>query len=101
VIVRPVSVAFTPLETENTSTALLPLTVTRLAPGPLITSGPAVSESVSVLESVIVCGVPKTVGSNWIRLPSALGLELAWLMQKSRSPVVPEPAPVSVVALTV
>ena len=72
--------AVTPLETENTSTALLPLTVTRFAPGPLITSGPAVSDSVSVLDSVIVCGEPKTVGSNWIRLPSVFGLALAWLM---------------------
>ena len=80
-IVRPVIVAVTPPETENTPTALLPLTVSRFAPGPLITSGPAVSERVSVLESVMVCGVPKTVGSNSITLPSVFGLALAWSMQ--------------------
>ena len=55
-------VAVTPLGTANTPTALLPLTVTRFAAGPLITSGPAVSERVSVPESVMVCGVLKTEG---------------------------------------
>ena len=80
-MVRPVRIAVTPVEIESTSTALLPLTVTRLAPGPLITSGPAVSERVSVLESLIVCGVPKTVGSKSITLPSGFGFPFAWLMQ--------------------
>ena len=51
------------------------------APGPSITSVPAVSESVSVLDSVIVFAVPKTVGSNWITLPAVFGLALAWSTQ--------------------
>jgi len=63
-MVTPVRLAVTPLATENTSTALLPLTVTTLAPRPSITSGPADSESTSVLLRVIVCGDAKTVGSN-------------------------------------
>ena len=37
-MVRPETVAVTPLATERTSTALLPLIVTTLAPGPSITS---------------------------------------------------------------
>jgi len=71
-------VAVTPLASENTSTALLPLTVTRLAPGPSITSGPAVSESTRVLLRVIVRGDPKTFGSNSISLPAVLLLASAW-----------------------
>ena len=43
-----------PLPTENTTTAWLPLIVTRLAPGPWITSGPVGWLSSSVLVRVIV-----------------------------------------------
>ncbi len=76
-MVTPVMLAVTPVPTENTSTVLLPLTVRRLAPGPSITSGPAVSDSVSVLESLMVCAEPKTIGSNSMTLPSVFGLALA------------------------
>ena len=64
------------LEHVEHLTALLPLIVTTLAPGPSIISGPAVSFSSSVLESLIVCGLAalKTVGSNWIRLPGGIGV---------------------------
>jgi hypothetical protein len=52
-------------------------------------------------ERVIVCGVAKTVGSNWMRLPSGLGSASAWLMAYRRSPVVPEPEPAAVGPLSV
>ena len=81
-MVRPEMVAVVPLTTWNTRTALLPLIVTTLAPGPWITSGPTGSLSSSVLVRVIVCGVAslKTVGSNLITLPAGLVLALAWVM---------------------
>ena len=50
--------------TSNTWTELLPLTVTRFAPGPLITSGPDGSFSSSVLVRVIVCGGRKPSARN-------------------------------------
>ena len=104
-MVRPERLAVTPLETHNTSTALLPLIVTTLPAGGLsISSGPAVSVRSSVLDSVIVCGVAavNTIGLNWISLPAVLVLALAWEMQKSRSPAsVPVVAPVSLVRSTV
>ena len=77
-------------KTENTR-QVFPLIVTRLAPGPSISSGPAVSLERQRTRRRDGCGVPKTVGSNWITLPSVFGLALAWSMQYSRSPVVPDP----------
>ena len=75
--------------------------VNKPAPGPSITLGPDGSTSSSVLDSVIVCGVPKTDGSNWMMLPARLALASACSITYTRSPEVPEPAPVVVVALTV
>ena len=57
-------VAVTLESTKNARKALLTLTVARSAPGPTMTSSPAVSDSSRALLSVIVCGVAKTVGSN-------------------------------------
>ena len=48
------------------------------APGPSMAIGPDGSDSANVLDSVIVCAEPKTVGSNWITLPARLGLASAW-----------------------
>ena len=64
----------------NTSVVLLPLTVTSPAPGPSITSGPAISDSTKVAPSVIVCGVAKTVGSKVIvsSASSTLARLTAW-----------------------
>ena len=61
----------------------LPLTVTMLAPGPSISSGPDGGFNSSVLDSLIVCGVAalKTVGSNSISLPARFVLALAWVTQ--------------------
>ena len=53
-------------------TALLPLIVTVLAPGPSIISGPAVSVSSSVLDSLIVCGVDR-VEDRRVELDHAAG----------------------------
>ncbi len=82
-MVRPESVAITLFWTRNTWTALLPLIVTTLAPGPSMASRPAVSFSFRVLESVTDCGAfaLKTLGSNSIWLPARLVLALAWVMQ--------------------
>ena len=66
-MVSPESEAVTPAEISSTPTALLPLIVTMLAPGPSISSGPAVSVSSSVLASLTVCG--------WIEL-KIVGVEL-------------------------
>ena len=78
-----------------------PETVSDDAPGPVIVVWSAVLLRTKPLPSVIVCGMLKTDGSNWMRLPSVLELALAWWMQYTRSPVVPDPAPVTVIALTV
>ena len=56
VIVTPDSVTTAPLATWKSWTALFPLIVTRLAPGPLSTIGPDGPLGMSVLDSVIVCG---------------------------------------------
>jgi hypothetical protein len=78
-MVRSERVADVSLETENTSTVSLPVILSALAPGPSITSGPAVSVRSNVVDRVIDnCVVPvKTVGSNSISLPAVFGLELA------------------------
>ena len=69
--------AVAPRPTENAGAPVCPVTVTRLEPGPSITSGPAVSESVSVPRSAIVWGVEKTFGSKLITLPAGLVRALA------------------------
>ncbi len=77
-------------------------------PGPWIVSAPADSESSSVLDSAIICGVANRLGSKLITLPAWFALALAWEMAQSRSPEgfnvmasVPELAPVSLVRFTV
>ena len=70
------------------------------AAGPMIVCVPPVSSSSSgPPESVIVWGVPKTVGSKtiWFAPSSAL----AWSMQYRRSPASSEPVPASPRLLTV
>ena len=70
--------------------------------GPLITSGPAVSESTNVLlVRVIVCGDSKTVLSNWISLPAVLVFVLAWPITYGSVPESPEPELPPPVELTV
>ena len=64
----------TPLSTWNTPTVPPPLIVSSPAPGPSITSGPAVSDRISVPVSVIVCAAAKTDGSNSISLPLVHGI---------------------------
>ena len=62
------------------------------AAGPVIVCVPPVSLSSSwPPESVIVWGVPNTVGSKTIVF--ARSSALAWLMQYRRSPASPEPIP--------
>ncbi len=102
-IVRPESDAVTPGSTWNTPTAPPPLIVTSPAPGPSITSAPAVSERISVPVSVIVFAVAKTVGSNSISLPlvPVLALALARKVTYGNVPDVPEPENPPLVELTV
>ena len=100
-IVTPDSVTTAPPATSSTWTALPPLIVSRFAPGPLITSGPEGSASSSVLDSVIVCGVPKTLGSKLMMLPARLGFASACSITYTRSPESPEPVPSALVRSTV
>ena len=65
VIVRPKIDAMTLASTWKTRPALLPLTDSRFAPGPVIVTVP-LSSSSWLPSSVIVWGVAKTVGSNVI-----------------------------------
>ena len=83
-MVRPERVAVTSSwDSSNTSTVSLPVIFRALAPGPSITSGPAVSDRFNVADRVIECCVApvKTVGSNSISLPAVFVLALAWVMQ--------------------
>ncbi len=78
VIARPEMDAATPPSIWNTRLTLLPLTVTPAA-GPVMVSVPLVLLSSSCVPvSVIVCGVAKTVGSNWMVLVPP---RFAWVMQ--------------------
>ena len=54
-MVRPERLAVVSLETENTWTVSLPVIFRSLAPGPSITSGPAVSDRSNVADRVIDC----------------------------------------------
>lgn len=63
--VIPLIAAMSPELTVKILTALLPLTVSRPAPGPVIVSvSPVAGLIVMTLAKVIVCGVAKTIGSN-------------------------------------
>ena len=67
----------------NTWTVSLPVILRALAPGPSITSGPAVSAKFNGADRVIEsCVAPvKTLESNSISLPTVFVLALAWVMQ--------------------
>ena len=90
---KTLSAATVPGSTSTTELPAMPapLMVMGLMPVPSITSGPEDSESTSVPDRVIVCGVPKTVGSNVIRLPAGFVLRLARLTTYGRLPDAPEP----------
>ena len=99
----PLSVAATPLSTWNTLSVPPPLIVRRPAPGPSITSGPEVSESISVSASVIVWGVENTDGSKPMTVPFVAVLASAFARKTTNGsvPDVPEPEMPPLVELTV
>ena len=97
-IVSPEIDAVTFASTRNTRLALLPLTESRFAPGPVIVVVAVVPVKSSwPLVRVIVRGVAKTVGSNVIAAPPSVSARLtAWRRLTS-----PEGEPVpSMVELT-